>query len=113
MNALTALKQTEGIGMVFDAMLRNIPEDSDTNKLAAAYYFNGSAKFKAKDYEGAIVDMQKAIEIKPDYTLAYLYVAVSYHSLKDKTNACKFYRKTLQYDPENSTAQTNLKKLGC
>ncbi len=113
MNALTALKETEGIGQIFDAMMRNIPQDADTNKLAAAYYFNGSAKFKEKDYKGAITDMEKAIEIKPDYTLAYLYIAVSYHSLKDKANACKFYRKTLQYDPENTTAKTNLNKLGC
>lgn len=113
MNALTALKQTENISTIFEAMIRNVPADSDSSKLAAGYYFNGTAKFNAKDFKGAIEDLEKAVEIKPDYALAYLFIAVSYHSLKDKANACQYYRKTLQYDPENKTAQGNLNKLGC
>jgi tetratricopeptide (TPR) repeat protein len=113
MNTLAAQKKPESIPVIFAAMQRNVPADSDPSKMATAYYFNGIAKFTAKEYKDAIASLEKATELKPDYAQAYLYIAVSYHSLKDKANACTYYRKTLQYDPENSTALNNLKKLGC
>lgn len=113
MNTMAAQKQTENIPPIFEAMKRNVPDDADADKLAAAYYFYGISKFNAKEFKEALEPLEKAIEIKPDYAQAYLFIAVSYHSLKDKDNACKYYRKTLQYDPGNGTAESNLKKLGC
>lgn len=113
MNTLAAQKKTEGIPAVFAAMQRNVAAGSDPDKMAAIYYFNGVAQYTAKAYKEAIASFEKAVEIKADYTQAYLYMAVSYHTLKDKANACTYYRKTLQYDPSNSTAKKNLQSLGC
>ena len=38
---------------------------------AAAYYSLGAEKLDAKDYTGAIVDFDKAIELNPEYVRAY------------------------------------------
>lgn len=113
MNTLAATKQTGGIPAIFEAMRRNVPADSDPEKMATSYYFNGVAAFDAKEFKDAIANFEQAVELKPDYARAYLHMAVSYHTLKDKANACANYRKALQYDPGNSVAETNLKKLGC
>lgn len=113
MNTLAAQKKTESIPALFEAMQRNVPADGDPDKMAAVYYFNGVANYNSKDYKAAIASFEKAVEIKSDYTQAYLYMAVCYHTLKDKGKACENYRKTLQYDPENATAKKNLQSLGC
>jgi hypothetical protein len=33
--------------------------------------------------------------------------------MSDKDNACRYYRKALQYNPKSVDAQKNLKALGC
>lgn len=92
-----------------------LPEGDDdaSGRMAWLYYYSGTAKFDAGEHTAAIADFKKAVELAPDFAQAYLYLAVTYHTLKDKANACTYYRKTLQYDAGNTTAQKNLKSLGC
>ena len=55
-------------------------------------------KDKNKDYKGAIEDYTKAIELKPDYTLAYYLRGNSRSSLSDYKGAIEDYSKAIQYD---------------
>ena len=49
-----------------------IAKKFDSNReLAIEYYNSGMAKGKSKDYQGAIGEFTKAIELNPDYDSAY------------------------------------------
>jgi tetratricopeptide (TPR) repeat protein len=45
--------------------------------------------------------------------LANLYLAIAYHGLQNKDQACKYYNEVLKINPENKTAKDNKKSLGC
>jgi tetratricopeptide (TPR) repeat protein len=44
---------------------------SGFGQTAEDYYNKGFSKFSLKDYTGAIADFNTAIQLKPDYALAY------------------------------------------
>ncbi|MCE2502855.1 MAG: tetratricopeptide repeat protein [Chlorobi bacterium] len=114
LNTLITLKEYEDIPSIVDRMAQHInPDEVDSEKLAWCHYFKGIALFNADEFNDAIEDFLKAVELKSDHLQAYLYTAVSYHTLKNKQKACEFYQKVLQYDPENQYAAENAKKLGC
>ena len=114
LNTLITLEQYEDIPSIVNGMGPHIdPEEADSEKLAWCYYFKGIALFKNDQFQDAIASFRKATELKSDHSQAYLYMAVSYHTLKDKKNACKNYQKVLQYDSDNEFAKENMKQLGC
>ncbi len=113
LNTLVSEKRYEEITPIVDAAVRNVPGADNAEKLAWINYFGGVAAYNQENLKEAIAYFDAATDLKADHSAAYLYKAVSYHTLKDKENACANYRKTLQYDPGNSTAKTNLSKLGC
>jgi len=39
---------------------------------AEEFYKNGESKYRSKDYNGAIIEYKRAIELNPDYAYAYL-----------------------------------------
>ncbi len=82
-------------------------------EMVRAYDVMGKASYDQKDYHEAIGSLKKALEIDPSDLLANLIVALSYHFLQDKDNACKYYNLTLKYHPGNATAKENKAKLGC
>ena len=64
----------------------------------------GVEKMKVKDYEGAIADYTKAIEINPDFAIAYSDRGFSKYSLKDYYGAIADYTKFTELDPDNPVA---------
>lgn len=113
MNALVSEKRFDEIPAYAQAALRNIEVEGNEQKLGKINYFAGIAEYNRKDMDAAIAFLDAATDLQADDAQAYLYKAIAYHTLKDKDNACKNYRKTLQYDPDNKTASSNLGKLGC
>ena len=59
----------------------NLPED------AAAYTNRGLAKYELEDYEGAIADYDRAIELKPKFAEAYYNRGVAKGFLGDHEGA--------------------------
>ena len=53
-----------------------------------AYYYRALSKGSIKDYDGAISDFTKAIEIYPEYTAAYLYRGIAKLNIEDLKGAC-------------------------
>jgi tetratricopeptide (TPR) repeat protein len=45
---------------------------SGFGQTATDYFNKGISKFNLKDYQGAITDYKKCIQLKPDYVLALL-----------------------------------------
>ena len=60
---------------------------------AVEYYNNGNAKLHLKDYQGAIKDYTKAIELNPDAEGAYYNRGLAKEKLEDHRGALKILLK--------------------
>lgn len=113
LNALASEKKYDEMIPIVDAAVRHVTDPDAAEKMAWINYYGGVAAYGQEEMKRAIAYFDAATDLKADHHQSYLYKAVSYHTLKDKANACANYRKTLQHDPDNPTAKTNLSKLGC
>ena len=66
-----------------------------------AYYYRGCAKANAQKFEAAIVDFEKAVELKPDYADAYFNMGRVYHMQNDDDKACEYYKLADKYGRPN------------
>ena len=66
-----------------------------------AYYLRGCAKINSKKYQEAIADLEKAIELKPDYADAYFNIGKVNYLLGDEDKACEYYKLADQYGRPN------------
>lgn len=57
-----------------------------------AYYYRGCAKFNQKQYSEAIVDYEKALELKSDYADAEFSLGQVYFILNDHDMSCYYYK---------------------
>ena len=60
---------------------------------AKAAYNRGVAKYDLKDYTGAIEDYNKAIQLNPNYAMAYQGRGTAKYMLDDKNGACTDWSK--------------------
>ncbi len=70
----------------------------------AEYYFNKANKaYERKDYKTARNDLEKTIKLNPNYTEAYINLAIlmSEH-FKEFDKARKYYEKVVELNPKNS-----------
>ena len=74
---------------------------------SSAYYNRGISKKNLKDYQGAITDYTKAIELDPDYADAYINRGISKRNLKDYYGAITDYTKAIELDPDDADAYNN------
>jgi tetratricopeptide (TPR) repeat protein len=61
----------------------------------------GQEFYKTKNYEDAIAQYSKAINLQVDYTDAYIYRAEAYLALKDYENAAADYKRATAFDQKN------------
>ena len=66
-----------------------------------AYYYRGCARVNAMNYDGAIADFEKAIELKPDYADAYFNMGGVYFLIKEEDKACEYYKLAEKYGRSN------------
>lgn len=66
-----------------------------------AYYYRGCTRINAKQYQGAIADLEKAVELKPDYADAYFNLGKTYYLMNDADKACEYYKLADQYGRPN------------
>lgn len=57
-----------------------------------AYYYRGCAKFNQKQYSEAIVDYEKALELKSGYADAEFSLGQVYFILNDHEMSCYYYK---------------------
>ena len=75
---------------------------ASANPLADNLFNSGVDKYKQGDYQGAIADFTKALEINPQYTNAYANRGVSKYFLGDLKGACDDWRKAADLGDERS-----------
>ncbi|MEZ4824602.1 MAG: hypothetical protein R2942_20305 [Ignavibacteria bacterium] len=64
-----------------------------------------------KDYDKSIADNTKAIELKPDYTDAYINRGLSYNNKKNYQAALTDYVSAINISPEYELANNNFLSL--
>ena len=76
--------------------------------LSASYYFDSALEKQNKgDNQGAIVDYDKAIELNPNYSLAYNNRGLAKSGLKDYEGAIVDYNKAIELNPNYAHAYNN------
>ena len=79
------------------SQVKNVPT---TNvKLAESYYIRGLQKCVLRDLQGAVADLNKAIENNSNYADAYYYRAAIRKELVDSEGFKKDYAKAIQINP--------------
>ncbi len=72
---------------------------------AEDYVKSGQAKFKSRDYQGAIADYNKAIEINPQYAPAYVMRASFFvYSRRNLQESIADYTKAIEINPQYTIA---------
>jgi Tfp pilus assembly protein PilF len=66
------------------------------SRFVAAYINRGAGKSTLNDYNGAISDYQKVLEIDPNNTLALFNIANNFRGISECNKAVEFYDKAMQ-----------------
>ena len=66
-----------------------------------AYYYRGCARINARKYNEAIADLEKAVELKPDYADAYFNLGRTYYMMHEEAKACEYYKLAARYGRPN------------
>ena len=83
------------------------PVQGQTPTTAADYVNRGNSKYGNRDFDGAIADYNKAIEIDPRHALAYNNRGLARGVKGDLDGAIADYNKTIEIDPHYSQAYFN------
>lgn len=113
MNSYYSNKQYDKSVEVARQIIQKPVDNANKQMWATAYFFIGKSRFDAKDYKGAISNIEESLKLDPESGQSYLFMAASYQFLQDKDNACKYYHLGLKHDPKNVDLQKNMKALGC
>lgn len=72
------------------------------------YYTNaGIEKTNIKDFDEALKALDKAIELNPEYALAYFSKGIVFHNLNQLQAAFENYSKAIELDPDMTDAYFN------
>jgi tetratricopeptide (TPR) repeat protein len=72
-----------------------------------SYYKNGNAKYQLKDYNGAVKDLDRAIELNPKFTEAYHTRAMCYGELEKFDKALADFDNVIELNPGFKNAYLN------
>jgi tetratricopeptide (TPR) repeat protein len=79
-------------------------EKNAANPNPNSFYGRGFAKYNLKDYRGAILDFDKAIELKPTYFDAFIARGQSYSKQENHKVAIQDYNEAIRLNPLEATA---------
>ena len=88
------------------ALLLTIAGTSCSNK-ASEYYERGYNRQSNGDFDGAILDFNKAIELKPDFVDAYHDRGVAHQAKSDLAGAIADYTKAIELKPDFALAYSD------
>ncbi len=75
------------------------------------YYQLGLIYFYSEDFENAIINFQKAKDLKTDYEEAILWLAITYEKINKITDAIPLYKRAIAIKPYDFFARYRLARL--
>ncbi|MGB4604399.1 MAG: tetratricopeptide repeat protein, partial [Bacteroidales bacterium] len=78
---------------------------------AYIYYHRAIAYRFSKDYDNALNDLNKAIDLYPDYYLAYNMLGNIYFDQEQYDAALKYYQKAIELNPDYVVAYYNVANI--
>ena len=81
---------------------------SDTDESTKELYKSGMSKFASQDFQGALADFEKALEIDPDYGDVLQSSAHVYERLEDYDSALRYATRAVDCNPDDFLAHTSL-----
>ncbi len=95
-----------------DTLIRQNDKYKDGYLLSREYSVRGVIKSDSGDYKGAIVDLEKSLEMYPaDDEAAMHDIGNQYDNLNQPDKAIEWYEKSLALDPEDTNYPSNEKTL--
>ncbi|MCZ6688116.1 MAG: tetratricopeptide repeat protein, partial [Planctomycetota bacterium] len=99
------LDRFQGAGSIFSVDLESGRADATQRRWMEAdkaddYVTSGIEKRERGDLAGAIVDYTKAIELKPDYPIAYFYRGLAWQAKKKYDKAIADYTQAIKLRPD-------------
>lgn len=91
----------------FKGALEVFDELAEIEPMYEVFHNRGSIYFKMNNYENAILDYTKAIQLDPNLPEAYLGLGIVYTRLGQYEKAEYHYSKVIQVEPANENAYTN------
>ena len=99
--------QTMALLFILSVSLMAGLSQGGTAKDAKSYIDQGVNLIKKEQYNEAIVSLDQAIQIDPDYALAYNYRGIAYFRTKSFDKALTDFDKAIQLDPNLAAAYNN------
>ncbi len=84
-----------------------IEKDRSDVDVAIGYFFRGNIRDKKQDMQGALKDFTRAIELNPEYTMAYNNRGIIKGSMQDFEGALQDFNKAVELDPTYAEALYN------
>ena len=75
---------------------------ASANPLAKNLFNSGVDKYDQGDYQGAMADYTKAIEINPEYAPVYYFRGIAMDDLQDYQGAIADFSKAIEINPMNA-----------
>jgi type IV pilus assembly protein PilF len=98
-----------------DSSVKPLPDDSPYSSLSASqiYVEKGVKYMDAGNYDVALKDMKRAIDLDDDNSEAYNAIAVLYERIDQYPNAEANFKKALSVKPDNYGAHNNYGRFLC
>ena len=71
----------------------------------------GFALAAQNDFKSAVIHYKKALKAKSEYSVAHNNLGFAYQQLLQESEAYKNYQEVLKFDPNNKTANLQIKKI--
>jgi len=82
---------------IFADIDSDIESITTSSQEALNHYITGKCMFNERKFEESLVEYQKAVDIDPEFAMAYRNMAFSYAHLNDWDNRKKYIEKTIVY----------------
>lgn len=112
--AITTLTITKGQNLNFAIPINEVLEVykdvgvSPKDLSSALYFYKGNTEYEQNNYDVAIDNYKKAIDINPELSEAYYNLGVAYSKKEEIETAVTYYEKAIAIDPEFTEAYYGL-----
>jgi tetratricopeptide (TPR) repeat protein len=103
-----AMKQPEDARVAFE---RSVQFDSSSALAGKAYRQLGFYRLLAKDWNGAVRLLERAVQLDAKDVQAYVWLAQGYQNAGNRSKAMESYRKALELDPNQPDAKKGIQVL--